>query len=550
MKNFTQKFIGLLALVFAMSFTVNSQEIGNVYEGGYIFQINEDFTGLVADLQDLGEMDWYDAMDEADNATSGGYNDWYLPSIEELELMYNTIGNGGPEGDIGGFSDNWYWCSSEYGNNGAWNVSFDNGFTGYPSYETSTYGVRVIRSVTFDTEVSGCTDSSANNYNVEATVDDESCTYAPVILLTPPPIEFTNGETLPLVSSQDLWDFGAIYDADNSLEELTITLSVNPDEINLVWDGGINSNPTLSAVSDFSGNTEIELCISDDESTVCGANIIIVYEGSPTEEETTTTESFLDLPEGWSMFGYTCMDSLDAVAGFSEIADKIEIVKDEWGLAYIIEWGFNGLGSLQFSEGYQIKMIEEVTDFQFCDAITQEDVDAAVAEVSESYAGWIAPVYGCTGPDHCNYNALANTDDGSCFYAQAGYDCDGNVLPQIGDEHAGGIVFQINEDGTGLVADPQDLGEMNWYDAMDVAASATSQSYNDWYLPSKEELELMYNTIGNGGPEGDIGGFYYDYYWSSSEFGYNDAWLVYFYDGDSYGISKDYAYGVCIIRAF
>ena len=32
-------------------------------------------------------------------------------------------------------------------------------------------------------------------------------------------------------------------------------------------------------------------------------------------------------------------------------------------------------------------------------------------------------------------------------------------ISQIGDQHAGGIVFQINEDGTGLVADLQDLGE-------------------------------------------------------------------------------------------
>ena len=57
MKNFTQKFIGLFALVFAMSFTANAQELGDIYEGGYIFEINEDGTGLVSDLQDLGEMD-------------------------------------------------------------------------------------------------------------------------------------------------------------------------------------------------------------------------------------------------------------------------------------------------------------------------------------------------------------------------------------------------------------------------------------------------------------------------------------------------------------
>lgn len=626
MKNFTQKFIGLLALVFSMVFSINAQEIGDLYEGGYIFQINEDGTGLVADLQDLGLMNWDDAMDTADVYTSQGYDDWYLPSKEELELIYNTIGTSSDD-NIGGFDYSWYWSSSEYSSNYAWFVSFGNG--GYDSYDkTNAFNVRVIRSVTFDTEVSGCTDSSANNYNVEATIDDESCTYAPVILLTPPTVEFTNGETLSLVSSQDLWDLGAIYDADNSLEELTITLSVNPDKINLVWDGGINSNPTVSAVSDFSGSTEIEICISDAISSVCGSNIIIVYEDSSTEEE--TADKYLDLPEGWSMFGYTCIDSVDAIVGFSSISDKIEIVKDEWGLSYLPSWEFNAMGSLQFSEGYQIKMIEEVTDFQFCEAIvpedgigqpdvdaayaegaasvtpedgvSQADVDAAVAAVVASYAGWCASdidndgicdadeVSGCMDASSCNYVAVAEFDDSSCEYtscldecgvingdnstcldcagvvngtsedlgcgcgnpqAQAGYDCDGNEIElQIGDQHAGGIVFQINEDGTGLVADLQDLGLMDWNSAMDAAPSATSQGYDDWYLPSIDELELMYNTIGNGGPEGNIGGFVNNWYWTSSEYNYNGAWIVSFINGDADSHNKANTYRVRVIRAF
>ena len=453
-------------------------------------------------------------------------------------------------------------------------------------------------SLTVDAQVeiiTGCTNSSANNYDSGANTDDGSCTYAPEILVIPEPIEFTNGEISPLVSSQDLWDFGVIYDADNSLEELTITLSVNPDEINLVWDGGINSNPTLSAVSDFSGSTEIELCISDDVSSVCASNIIIVYEGSPTEEE--SADNYLDLPEGWSMFGYTCLDSVDAIVGFSSISDKIEIVKDEWGLTYLPSWEFNAMGSLHFSEGYQIKMIEAVTDFQFCEAIVPEDgigqadVDAAVAAVdittdnqaafdegaasvtpedgigqadldalAESYEGWcesdldndgicdVDEVSGCMDASSCNYLSAAEFDDSSCEYGQEGYDCDGNVLKQIGDQHAGGIVFQINEDGTGLVADLQDLGVMDWYSALGAAEDATSQGYEDWYLPSIAELELMWNTIGQGA--NNIGNFGPYWYWSSSEGSSSSAWGVNFISGNAGTNHKDYASRVRVIRAF
>lgn len=60
------------------------------------------------------------------DAEINGYSDWYLPSLGELNEMYNTIGNGGSEGNIGGFESSWYWSSSEFNNNAAWIVSFGN----------------------------------------------------------------------------------------------------------------------------------------------------------------------------------------------------------------------------------------------------------------------------------------------------------------------------------------------------------------------------------------------------------------------------------------
>jgi hypothetical protein len=89
-------------------------------------------------------MDWWDAMDAAASATSQGYDDWHLPSIEELGLMYSTIGQGGPEGNIGGFEYVWYWSSSEFNNDVAWTVNFDNDNTTNDGKHL-TSRVRVIR---------------------------------------------------------------------------------------------------------------------------------------------------------------------------------------------------------------------------------------------------------------------------------------------------------------------------------------------------------------------------------------------------------------------
>ena len=96
----------------------------------------------------------------------------------------------------------------------------------------------------------------------------------------------------------------------------------------------------------------------------------------------------LDLPQGWSMFGYTCLESLDVVEALSGVSDNIEIVKDEWGLAYIPTWGFSAFDNLEFGEGYQIKMIEEVTDFQFCSTATGNNTDGSGVNFPIGWASW------------------------------------------------------------------------------------------------------------------------------------------------------------------
>lgn len=84
------------------------------------------------------------------------------------------------------------------------------------------------------------------------------------------------------------------------------------------------------------------------------------------EEEHSLVDRYIDIPEGWSMFGFNCTVSTDVEESFSAYSGNIEIIKDELGLSYLPEWGFNALGSLQYGEGYQIKTNQTIGQFQFC----------------------------------------------------------------------------------------------------------------------------------------------------------------------------------------
>ena len=87
----------------------------------------------------------------------------------------------------------------------------------------------------------------------------------------------------------------------------------------------------------------------------------------------------------------------------------------------------------------------------------------------------------------------------------------------------------------------------NWSSAGDAVRSCrsyTSGGFADWYLPSKDELNKLYiNRVA-------IGGFSFDYYWSSTEKLANDAWAQLFSSGYQIALNKDWVYSVRAVRAF
>jgi hypothetical protein len=152
----------------------------------------------------------------------------------------------------------------------------------------------------------------------------------------------------------------------------------------------------------------------------------------------------------------------------------------------------------------------------------------------------------------------------------------GDTIYSIGNIAHGGIIFLVDKSGLhGLVALEEDqssevtffdgktsslkgdsiyAGKYNTnqiianksvgYSAAKICSDFKGGGFNDWYLPSKFELNLLYLQY----KKGVVRNFARDFYWSSSEDVNDVAWLFRFYDGLLYNYPK-YGSTAFIVRA-
>ena len=74
------------------------------------------------------------------------------------------------------------------------------------------------------------------------------------------------------------------------------------------------------------------------------------------------TSQEVDLPIGWSIFStYIETENMNVIAFLSGIQSHIILVKNFLGEAYLPEWNFNGIGNIEYHQGYQVKTNQECT---------------------------------------------------------------------------------------------------------------------------------------------------------------------------------------------
>ena len=161
------------------------------------------------------------------------------------------------------------------------------------------------------------------------------------------------------------------------------------------------------------------------------------------------------------------------------------------------------------------------------------------------------------------------------------YSSDNTLLDSLwGKQYGGGLIFYMDTDtGEGMVCAEEDQSTFQyWYNCIFVITGATDQSigsgpantatiidvqgigtyaartcdnlvlngFEDWYLPSKDELFQMFIVLGMN----DLGNFAAEAYHSSSEDDTNNAWVCHFSNGAQYASSKLNFHYVRAVRSF
>ncbi len=220
-------------------------------------------------------------------------------------------------------------------------------------------------------------------------------------------------------------------------------------------------------------------------------------------------------------------------------------------------------------------------------SITSGELNAD-SQVSDSYG--IVSVVWTLGPNAGKQILTADTyeSDGTTHLSGSPISINAYSTVDIGDVYGGGIVFYTDETSYhGFVCALSDQGTGNEWGcqgtevinsmtgyalgegenntqlietgcttpgtASDVCANLSLNGYNDWFLPSRDELiELWNNRVIINAVAVENGGTWFeaDYYWTSTEMYTNRAWMLSFASDSRTYLEKSNEYRVRAIRTF
>ncbi len=450
------------------------------------------------------EYDWQNLILE-----SGSYSDagalkeagtlhWEAPNLGATNASGFTALPGGERGfgstgDVQRGITGYFWTSNGDLDNGGRSVRLEHDNA---AITVSTIGAsrgQSIRCLKLEPSF-GCTNINFLEYNPSATVDDGGC-------LTPsvpgcmddgfeefdPQANVDDGSCATLVgcSESTTVDYGGhtysvvgIGDQCWFQENLRVSTYRNGDELENLQDpvewSNTNSGAYVAVMNDNAFAAEFGYLYNSysltDPRQLCPVGWHI-----PTDEEWMTMESFLGVP-----FLELSNNGIRGEAEGVGEAMRMDYPNDTWYGSN--ESGFSGLpGGFRFSDGIFAEPgfigrwwgLVNYGGYHYI-----RELDYGYAGIFRGYVNWregasvrcLRSNLGCTNSSACNYEPLANEEDGSCDFlscavcnipsacnyqnpgtyinnvvcefAGVGYDCDGNCLPEYLDENGNCTGFE------------------------------------------------------------------------------------------------------------
>ena len=290
-----------------------------------------------------------------------------------------------------------------------------------------------------ESEVPGCQNDAACNYNFEATDDDGSCEWSSCA-----------GCTYIFACN---FDPEALY-SDGSCEFGTCPGCTDPTACNF--------NPTVSEDDgSCQSNDECGVCggSGPDEGYTCDGSCVDTDsdgtcdfdEAGCTDAEACNYAPLAEEEDGSCTYPAACFDCAGACmdANLNGLCDCEEVL----GCTASTACNFDPLSNVDDGSCANWEYLEDgcLASCASCLGILEADTDNdGVCDAAE--------LLGCTAPDACNFEGCATDDDDSCWYPQFGYDCEGNCT--------------LDEDFDG-VCDPEETLGCDQCDACNFAPEAT-----------------------------------------------------------------------------